>query len=216
MADVPPKTDPAAASRYHSPLRARQAAATRQAIIDAAITLFRDHGWASTTFPMIAGLAGTAVDTIYSTFGSKSGLLMAAIDVAIVGDDDEAAMIDRPDFGLLGQGNRTERLRAGVHFTVGVYQRSLPILKTLQEAAASDEAAQARLAQYDNDRRDVTAAGLALILGGDAPEAVVDAIWALVSPEVFSYLTDGRGWSIASTEAWLVEMSKAAIAKTPT
>jgi AcrR family transcriptional regulator len=216
MVDVPPKPDPAATSRYHSPLRARQAAATRQAIIDAAITLFRDHGWAATTFPMIAGLAGTAVDTIYSTFGSKSGLLMAAIDVAIVGDDDEAAMIDRPDFALLGQGNRTERLRAGVHFTVGVYRRSLPILKTLQEAAASDEAAQARLAQYDNDRRDVTAAGLALILGGDAPEAVVDAIWALVSPEVFSYLTDGRGWSIARSEAWLVEMSKAAIAKTPT
>jgi TetR/AcrR family transcriptional regulator, cholesterol catabolism regulator len=99
---------------------------------------------------------------------------------------------------------------------VGVYQRSLPILKALQEAAASDEAAQARLAQYDNDRRDVTAAGLALILGGDPPEAVVDAIWALVSPEVFSYLTDGRGWSVAGTEAWLVEMSKAAIAKTPT
>jgi AcrR family transcriptional regulator len=216
MTDVPPKTDPDHTSRYHSPLRARQAAATRQAIIDAAIALFRDHGWAATTFPMIAGLAGTAVDTIYSTFGSKSGLLMAAIEVAIVGDDDEAAMIDRPDFALLGQGNRTERLRAGVHFTVGVYQRSLPILKALQEAAASDEAAQARLAQYDNDRRDVTAAGLALILGGDPPEAVVDAIWALVSPEVFSYLTDGRGWSVAGTEAWLVEMSKAAIAKTPT
>jgi TetR/AcrR family transcriptional regulator, cholesterol catabolism regulator len=216
MTDVPPKTDPDHTSRYHSPLRARQAAATRQAIIDAAIALFRDHGWAATTFPMIAGLAGTAVDTIYSTFGSKSGLLMAAIEVAIVGDDDEAAMIDRPDFALLGQGNRTERLRAGVHFTVGVYQRSLPILKALQEAAASDEAAQARLAQYDNDRRDVTEAGLALILGGDPPEAVVDAIWALVSPEVFSYLTDGRGWSVAGTEAWLVEMSKAAIAKTPT
>src|ERR1700722_19849579 len=142
---------PAAASRYHSPLRARQAAETRQAIIAAAIKLFRERGWASTTRPMIAAEAGTAVDTIYSTFGSKSGLLMAAIDVAIVGDDDEAAMIDRPDFALLGQGNRTERLRAGVHFTVGVYRRSLPILKTLQEAAASDEAAQARLGPYESD-----------------------------------------------------------------
>jgi AcrR family transcriptional regulator len=212
MVSVAPK----ATSRYHSPLRARQAAETRRAIIDAAITLFREHGWAATTLPMIAGEAGTAVDTIYSTFGSKSDLLMAVMDVAIVGDDDdEAAMIDRPDFALLGQGTRTERLRAGVHFTVGVYQRSVPILKTLQEAAASDEAAQTRLAQYDNDRRDVTAAGLTLILGGEVPETIVDALWALVSPEVFTYLTEGRHWSIASVEAWLVEMSSAALSKYP-
>jgi len=75
---------------------------------------------AATTLPLIANEAGTSVDTIYSTFGSKSELFMAAFDVAIVGDDEEAAMIDRPDFALLGKGNRIERLRAGVHFTVGV------------------------------------------------------------------------------------------------
>jgi AcrR family transcriptional regulator len=201
----------AAASRYHSPLRARQAAETRQAIIAAAINLFRDKGWAATTLPMIAGEAGTAVDTIYSTFGSKSNLLMAAVDVAIVGDDEEAAMIDRPDFAQLGMGRKIERLRAGVNFTVGVYQRSVPLLRALQEAAASDEAARARLTQYDDDRREVTAAGLALILQGEVADKVVDAIWALVSPEVFTYLTQGRGWSIASTEAWLVEMSSAAL-----
>jgi AcrR family transcriptional regulator len=201
----------APASRYHSPLRARQAAETRRTIIAAAITLFRDRGWAATTLPMIASEAGTAVDTIYATFGSKSSLLIAAVDVAIVGDDEEAAMIDRPDFAQLGKGRRIERLRAGVHFTVGVYQRSVPLLKALQEAAASDEAARARLAQYDEDRRDVTAAGLALILRGEVAEKAVDAIWALVSPEVFTYLTEGRGWSIASTEAWLVEMSSVAL-----
>ena len=204
---------PAAASRYHSPLRARQAAETRQAIIAAAIKLFRERGWASTTLPMIAAEAGTSVDTIYSTFGSKSDLLMAAIDVAIVGDDDEAAMIDRPDFALLGKGKRIERLRAGVHFTVGVYERSLPALKVLQEAAASDDASRARLAQYDDDRRNVTAAGLALILGATPTDEVVDALWALNSPEVFSYLTQGRGWSTADAEAWLVRMSSVALGK---
>src|SRR4051812_23491530 len=72
--------------RYHSPLRARQAAATRLAIIHAAIRLFGDRGWAATTLPMVAAEAGTAVDTIYSAFGTKSGLLMAAIDLAIAGD----------------------------------------------------------------------------------------------------------------------------------
>jgi len=201
------------APRYHSPLRARQAAQTREAIIGAAIKLFAERGWAATTLPMIASEAGTAVDTIYSTFGSKSELLIAAVDVAIVGDDEAAPMVDRPDFALLGKGPRSERLRAGVRFTLGVYERSVPILKALQEAAASDTAARARLTQYDDDRRNVTAAGLALILGDTPPDETVDAMWALVSPEIFTYLTEGRSWPISRAETWFVHMSRSAIAK---
>jgi AcrR family transcriptional regulator len=204
-----------ARSGYHSPLRARQAAETRQTIVNAAITLFRDRGWAATTLPMVAAEAGTAVDTIYSVFGSKSGLLLAAIDVAIAGDDDPTSMLDRPELALFAKGSRIERLRTGVHFTIGVYERSVPILRALQEAAASDEAARTRLAKYDGDRRNVMTAGLALILGSPAPEELVDAIWALVSPEVFTMLTEGRGWSIADAEAWLVQMSSAAVDACP-
>ncbi len=176
--------------------------------------LFSERGWSATTLPMIATEAGVSVDTIYSTFGTKSALMMAVVDVAIVGNDEDEAMVDRPEFALFAKGRRMERLRTGVRFTVGVYQRSVPILKALQEAAASDDAARARLAQYDADRRDVTAAGLTLILGDEPPEVVVDAVWALASPEVYTYLTEGRGWSTAATEAWLVEMSSAAIANT--
>lgn len=126
---------------YHSPLRARQAAETRRAILDAAVTLFRERGWAATTLPMVAAEAGTAVDTIYSAFGSKSGLLLAAIDLAIAGDDDPTPMVDRPELAQFGKGTAMERLRTGVRFTIGVYERSVPILMALQEAAASDEAA---------------------------------------------------------------------------
>jgi AcrR family transcriptional regulator len=196
---------------YHSPLRARQAAQTRQTIINAAIVLFRDRGWAATTVPMVAAEAGTSVDTIYSAFGSKSGLLMAAIDRAIAGDDDPTAMVDRPELSLFAKGRRIERLRTGVHFTIGVYERSVPILKALQEAAASDEAARARLTRYDDDRRNVMVAGLALILGRPAPADLVDAIWALVSPEVYTMLTKRRGWSVNDAEDWLVQMSSAAV-----
>ena len=202
---------PVAKPGYHSPLRARQAAETRLTIVSAAIRLFGDRGWAATTLPMIAAEAGTAVDTIYSAFGSKSGLLMAAIDLAIAGDDEPTAMVDRPELSRFAEGTRLERLRTGVRFTMGVYERSLPILRTLQEAAASDEAARARLTQYDNDRRDVMIVGLGFILDGPAPDELVDAIWAIVSPEVLSMLTKGRGWSVAQAEAWFVEMCDAAI-----
>jgi AcrR family transcriptional regulator len=198
-------------SGYNSPLRARQAAETRLAMVNAAVKLFSDQGWAATSLPMIAAEAGTAVDTIYSAFGTKSGLLMAAIDLAIIGDDGPTPMVDRPEIALFSQGSKIERIRTGVRFTIGVYERSIPILKALQEAARSDDTARARLAQYDDDRRNVIIAGTALILGRPAPVELVDAVWALVSPEVFTMLTKQRGWSIADTEAWLVKMSKAAI-----
>jgi AcrR family transcriptional regulator len=200
-------------SNYHSPLRARQAAETRRSIVDAAQELFRDRGWTTTTLPMIAKAAGVSVDTIYSTFGTKSALLMDVLDVAIVGDDDEAAMVDRPDFALLGSGRRPERIRAGVRYTMGVYERSVPMLRTLREAAASDDAARDRLAQYDQDRRDVTAAGMRLILGRDATDEVIDAVWAVVSPDVRTYLVEGRGWSTEQAEDWFVDMVRAMVAQ---
>src|SRR6187549_3153545 len=90
-------------SRYHSPLRAKQAAETRQAIVNAAIALFGERGWAATSLPMIAAEAGTAVDTIYAAFGTKSGLLMAAVDRAIVGDEDPTPMVDRPELALFAK-----------------------------------------------------------------------------------------------------------------
>ncbi len=137
---------------------------------------------------------------------------MAVVDVPIVGDDEEAAMVDHPEFALFAKGRRSERLGTGVRFTLRVYQRSVPILKALQEAAVSEEAARVRLAQCDEDRHSVTAAGLVLILGAETPEDVVDAVWALVSPEVYVYLTEGRGWSEDRVEAWFAAMSSAAIA----
>ena len=109
-------------------------------------------------------------------------------------------------------GTRIERIRTGVRYTIGVYERSLPILRALQEAAASDEAAQARLAKYDDDRRQVMVVGMNFILDGQATDEVIDAIWTLVSPEVWTMLTARRGWSRAQAENWLVTMSDALVA----
>jgi AcrR family transcriptional regulator len=204
---------PAQGSTYHSPLRARQAAETRRSIIGSALELFQEHGWAATTLPKIAQHAGVSVDTIYATFGTKSTLFLAAVERAIVGDDEEAAMADRPEFATLGRGRRGERLRAGVRYTMDVYERSVPILRTLREAAGSDEPALQRYRRYDQDRHDLIAAGMALILGREAPGQLVDAIWALVSPEVYTHLLQGRGWSRADVEDWFVDLAAAAIAR---
>ena len=198
-------------AKYHSPLRARQAAETRRSIIEAAHALFAEQGWTATALPAIAERAGVSIDTIYSAFGTKSALLMAVVHVAIAGDDDDP-MVDRADFAAFARGRRHERLRTGVRYTMDVYERSIPILETLREAAASDHAARERLTRYDHDRRDLIAAGVALIVGHEPTEDLVDSFWALISPETYRYLIMGRGWSAEKAEDWYVEMLKHAMA----
>ena len=58
---------------YRSTTRAERVAQTRRDIIGTAGVLFRDHGYAGVSMPVIAGEAGVAVETIYRAFGSKAG-----------------------------------------------------------------------------------------------------------------------------------------------
>lgn len=198
-------------SRYHSPLRKRQAAETRRIILEAALSLFSSDGWTATTLTAVAEKAGVSVDAIYSGFGTKSALLMEVVEIALVGDDEEAAMADRPDFALLGDGDFDERVRAGARYTMATYKRSTPILAALREAGASDDAARLRSERFDVDRYELMSAGMSLILGTEAPDEITDVVWALVSPEVFVYLRDGRGWDWDRLEDLFVELTQSAI-----
>src|SRR5262245_65592526 len=89
-------------SGYHSPLRARQAAETRRTVVAAAGRLFGERGWAGTTLAAVAAEAGTAVETVYSGLGSKAALLVAAIDVDIVDDDDKTPLAERAELASHG------------------------------------------------------------------------------------------------------------------
>jgi AcrR family transcriptional regulator len=192
-------------SAYHSPLRARQAAATRQAVLVAATRLFIERGWAGTTLASVAAEAGTAVETVYSGFGSKSGLLAAVIDVALIGDDEPVALAERSHYRRLGEGNREQRLDAAALIIALAHERSFGLLRTLQEAAASDSAAKTRWEKFETDRRTEIENGLGLILDGPAGDGLADTVWALTCPEVFGKLVYGRGWSVSRYQRWLVD-----------
>ena len=55
--------------------RADKAQANRRRMRAAALALFTDRGYASTSIQAIADEAGMAVQTLYFTFGTKSALL---------------------------------------------------------------------------------------------------------------------------------------------
>src|SRR6478672_11318927 len=79
---------------YNSPLRAEQAQRTRTAVLDAAGRCFLDKGYAATTMKDVAAEAGVSVQTVFGQ-GSKAALLLACVDRAVVGDDEEAPLLAR-------------------------------------------------------------------------------------------------------------------------
>lgn len=65
---------------YHTPHCQRQAQATRGRITTSARRLFAHQGFAIKTIEDIARGADVAIQTVYATFGSKRGILLALLD----------------------------------------------------------------------------------------------------------------------------------------
>src|SRR5215207_6953244 len=74
--------------RYNSAKRQTAAQRTRRAILDSALRLFTEQGYAGTTMAEIAATAGVAVDTVYTVVGPKLALFRLLMETAISGTDE--------------------------------------------------------------------------------------------------------------------------------
>jgi len=190
---------------YRSPRRTQQAEQTRQLVIAAATQLFSARGWAATGMRDIAREAGVATETVYAHFSSKTGLLQAAMDVAVVGDAAPIAVAQRPEFMALATGPRHDRIVAAAQLATDVHQRTAGFAKVLREAAPTDEViAQMLRATRERQRQDV-GAGAERIMGRVPSQRERDGLWALLSVEVFLLLVEQSGWSIERYQAWLTD-----------
>jgi AcrR family transcriptional regulator len=174
-------------------------------VLAAAAGLFTSRGWAATGMRDIAREAGTATETLYSYFPSKTALLQAVIDIAVVGDEAPRALAARPEFTVLAEGARAERIAASARLVTDIQVRTVGLGKVLREAAYGDETIAEMLdATRERQRRDV-AAGVGLMLGRDATAREIDSVWAVVSTEVYVLLVEVRGWSTEEYESWLTD-----------
>ena len=191
--------------RYRSPLREQQTAATRGAVVDAARELFVANGWAGTGMREVAAAAGVALETVYSHFSSKRGLLRAVADVSVVGDDASEPLAARAEFLAMGEGRRPARVRAAASLLAAVHARTGSIAKLLRQAAAADaEIAEMLRATRERQRLDVASA-LELIVGRPPTSSERDGVWAIASPEVYLLLVEESGWTAQRYEAWVIE-----------
>ena len=65
-----------------SGLRERQKQQRREAILEAALGLFDDQGFAATTVEQIAERTGVSIPTVFNYFGSKQDILLAVVEQA--------------------------------------------------------------------------------------------------------------------------------------
>jgi len=74
--------------------RPRNAAATRESLVDAARPLFAQHGYEATTVSQVAQAAGFSPNLVTRYFGGKEGLFLAATKVRLNLDATLAGSID--------------------------------------------------------------------------------------------------------------------------
>ena len=195
---------------YESALRRRQASETRTRILDAAETLFAERGYAATTMEAIAAAAGVAPDTVYASFGSKSGVLHRLLDVRVGGDEAPIAVLDRPGpRAVRAEPDRRRQLTGFAADVTSILERVRPVNDIMRSAAAVDPEVAALLqrmeaTRYGNLSRLASwlAENSRFRRGLDTAEAGA-IIWALASPEVHRLLRVERGWSREAFIEWL-------------
>jgi AcrR family transcriptional regulator len=174
----------------------------RQAVLEAATARFSERGWAASVRD-IAGSAGVSVETVYAHFGSKIDLLNAVVDVAVVGDDDPVALVDRPEFAALSTGRRRERVLAAAALNTAINQRTTSLFRALREAAAVEPALAIRLQSLRESQRQTIRTALVMVTDRAVDPSEADGLWALLGQEVYELLVVSAGWTPARYEQWV-------------
>ena len=198
---------------YDSRRRREQAAQTRQDILGAAGQLFREQGYSATSMVQVATDAGVVVETIYRSFGSKSGLFRAVMEAVLAGGAARGdvpvehrpairAVIDEPD--------PRRQVALYVATQPGIHRRAGPLLRALRDGMASDRELRAVWDEMEAWRLDGQGRFVAMLADkgalrrGLSVEQARDVVWTLCSLAVHDLLVD-RGWTAERYQEWLID-----------
>jgi hypothetical protein len=149
------------------------------------------------------------VPTVEQQFGAKSALLRAAIDVAIAGDGEPVAVLDRPWATTAADATTVGELMAVIGPVLGAAQeRSAGLVLAAFEGSARDDTL-AELSDQLIAQRERTAAwiveritAISELRREITPAGALDTVWVLMDPAVFHRLTRQRSWTTGAYERW--------------
>lgn len=204
---------------YTSTLRERQAAATRQAILDAARELFLSQGYGATTIDQVAARAQVSKPTVFTAVGNKQALLAAVRDIALAGDDLPVAVADRAPYqAVLAEPDPYRAIVLMAAHLTELWRRYANIREVMRGAASSGEPALRDMWQTSQQQRLTAARSFIAALTSKGPlregldiGTAADIMWLHMSPDNYQALTVERGWSETAYQRWLADTLIAAL-----
>lgn len=196
---------------YRSARRQIQLDATRDAILQAARRLFREHGYPRTTITSIAAEADLAVPTVYKHFGTKRRLLLDLIDATI-----NTRVPPQLEAVLEGPTPRAQ-LAALARMCVDLASGAPDVVSVALNASIVDPELGAMFRQMAEGRRRSAAliarslAAEGSLRPGVSEERARDVMFALAGPELYDMLVARFGWSDVEFEAWLLSTLAASL-----
>ena len=190
---------------YRSPLREEAARRTREAVLEAAVEVFVEVGYAGATIEQIAARASVSRPTVFGV-GSKAQLFALARQRAATGGHLTAN--DEGFQRLLAIPDARRLLEEFAAFTAAIAQRLGPLQLVLEQTAGTDpelaqllESSQQELLECA--RGIVAAVATTGSLRRDIPaEAAADMLWLQIQPTNYRRLVGERGWSHRAFERW--------------
>lgn len=182
---------------------------TRRRILEAAIEIFADEGFAGSSVDRIAARADVTRATVYHHFGSKLGLLEAlAADAA-----DQAGLADVVELGESAV--TTEEVHALLDAFVRFWAAHAVLFRNITGLSAVDPDAAAVVDRRDATRRAGVAALVSrlddrdLLAADVSQQQATEGLWLLTSYPVFDHLHRRSGLSLTGTTAILTKLADA-------
>ena len=182
------------------------AADTRREILRAARALFAERGFANTSVHQIAEEAGVAVQTVYTSVGSKSALVLALAN--LIADEADVPALTR---ALLAESDPARLIARGVHLTRQLNERSGDLIQILLSAEpaepdAAEAVAEARRGlEHGAGHTARRLSDLGALPASTTSERTAAVLSAMTSPGTWRQLTREAGWTFDETEEFLSE-----------
>jgi AcrR family transcriptional regulator len=204
--------------KYDNSRRTERARESRSQVLDAAHRLLVSEGFAGMRIADVAATAGVSVETVYKQFRNKGGLLKAAYDVRLAGDDEPVPLGERPEYqAMVDELDPARKVRLYAGLGRQISERTGPLTVRVLECRGADPEVEEFARTIEAERlvgattfvANLDQAG-ALRPGLEADRAR-DELWVLISPEVWAQLVQRRGWSHDDYEVWLADAVSAAL-----
>src|SRR5262245_10065871 len=124
-------------------------------ICAAAHRLFSDKGYLATSIEDIAAEAGVARPTIFTAVGPKPTVLRLVVDQALAGDAEPVPIAQRPWWReAIEEPDPVRSIQLAARNMCRINQRSAPLLRALETAAAVDAEAGDLWERFQQQRHD--------------------------------------------------------------